>query len=214
MSNLLNVVKIFLIDDHQIVREGLKQLLESDPNDAVVVGMASTAKEGLELVQAAAPDLVILDLSLPDHDGIWLTRELRRHNSELPLLALSMHAKREKILAVLEAGANGYVTKSASKETLRYAIRNIMDGGSFLEPRITATVLRSIQEKENEDAVLSSREIKILELVAQDQNNNDISTELLLSEGTVKSHLTAIFKKLGVRSRAGAVAKAMNLGII
>ncbi len=211
---LARMVRVFLIDDHQMMREGLKQLLESGESNVTVIGMAASAKDGLNQVSLMSPDLVILDLSLPERDGIWLAGELRETYPDLPLLALSMHLDKEKILGVLDAGANGYLTKSASKETLQYAIKTVMEGGSFLDPRITNIVLDGMRDSHTDDTGLTPRELDILKLVAADRSNEEVSDRLMISKGTVKAHLTAAFRKLGVKTRAGAVAKAIGLGLL
>lgn len=187
-------------------------MLERDGTSEVVAS-SGTAEEGLRSILEHTPDVAVIDISLPDHDGIWLAREVRRAGLKTPLLVLSMHGERKVVLQALEAGVNGYVTKSSAAGTLLKAIQTVLDGDSFLEAGVANFLLEALREKSGLSQ-LADRDTEILQLVADGMSNQAISETLHISKGTVKSRLTSIFRQLKVSSRAGAVATAIERGLI
>lgn len=206
-------VRIVLVDDHQILREGLKQLLETEKGFQVVA-MGSTAAEGVRAILDSRPDIAIVDLSMPDNSGIWVIEKVREQ-LQVPILMLSMLAENHQVMDVLEAGANGYLTKSVDRQTLLQAVQSLLRGEDFLEPRVTSAVLKSMRQRKNEEKVsLTDRELEILRALAQGNSNPAISEVMHLSLSTVKAHVRSIFQKLEVTSRTEAVVKAMELGLL
>ena len=206
-------VRIVLVDDHQIMREGLKQLLETE-DGFQVIALAGTAVEGVKAILGTRPDIAVIDLSLPDHSGQWIIERVREKLS-IPLLVLSMVVDRNQVMDVLEAGANGYLTKAVDRPTLIQAVRTLLSGEDFLEPKITSAVLQAVRRRQGEDSLtLSEREIEVLKAVAAGHSNPAIADSMHLSLSTVKAHVRSVFHKLGVTSRTEAVVKGMELGLV
>lgn len=202
-----------LVDDHQILREGVKQLLEVEDRFQVIA-TASTANEGLQFILDARPDVAVIDLSLPDESGVWLIEKVREHLAT-PILVLSMLCDQQQVMDVLEAGANGYVTKAVDRPTLIQAIKSLLKGEDFLEPRITSAVLKAVRQRQTEDTLkLTEREIEVLKAMAAGLSNPAIGNTMHLSLSTVKAHVRSVFQKLGVTSRTEAVVKGMELGVL
>lgn len=200
-------VRILLIDDHHMVREGLAGMLVTQA-DFCVVGEAGTGNEGVELARSLRPDIILLDLEMPDLDGIATLEELHTLNIEARVIMLTAYGSDDRILKALRSGAKGCLLKSASLMELLRAVRIVADGGSLIEPGIAERFLRSTQRNPQES--LSVREIEILTLIARGLPSKVIGKELHLAERTVKFHITIIFQKLCVANRAEAVAKALH----
>ena len=210
-----------LVDDHRVLQQGLKKLIESS-GETVVVGTAETAQGGLLVVKEQQPDLAIVDLGLPDHSGFWLITRIRRTLPNLPILVLSMHTEIELVDSVLRAGANGYLCKSTEAETVVDAIRCIVSGETFLEPDVEAA-LKAVESGDrlakrtltnDYETVLEPKEMEVLRLVSSGLANQQIGEELGVSVSTVKARMRSIFSKLEVESRTQAVAAAIRLGIL
>ena len=212
--NVGRMIRVLLVDDHKILRDGLKALLEAT-DDVQVVATASHAEEALEQLRHE-PDLVLLDISLPDKDGIWLAKQIRARKPNLPLLVLSMHADEKTVLKAIEAGVNGYTSKTIEGPELHRAIRTLVEGGSYLQNAVAPFVFNALrpQEPDESDSSLTRRELQVLEALSRGQSNREIAESLHVSVSTVKAILRATYSKLEVSGRTEAVAVALQRGLV
>ncbi|MBB4984245.1 response regulator [Streptomyces nymphaeiformis] len=206
--------RVFLVDDHEVVRRGLRDLINDEP-DLEVVGEASTAEQALARGHALRPDVAVLDVRLPDGDGISVCRELRSRMPELACLMLTSFDDEDALLDAIMAGAAGYVLKQIKGSDLVSAVRTVATGQSMLDPATTARLMHSLRDPEAakppEDerlAVLSERERSVLELIGEGLTNRQIAKQLYLSEKTVKNHISRLLGKLGVERRVQAAVIA------
>ncbi|MFI8291415.1 DNA-binding response regulator [Streptomyces sp. ms191] len=207
-------VRVFLVDDHEVVRRGLRDLLDAEP-DLTVVGEAATAGQALARGPALRPDVAILDVRLPDGDGVSVCRELRSRMPELACLMLTSFDDEEALLDAIMAGAAGYVLKQIRGSDLVAAVRTVATGQSMLDPATTARLMHSLRDPEPagppEDrrlAVLTERERDVLDLIGEGLTNRRIAERLYLSEKTVKNHISRLLGKLGVERRVQAAVIA------
>jgi two-component system response regulator DevR len=208
-----SVTRIFLLDDHEIVRRGVADLLNSVP-DFEVIGEAGTVAEALRRLPAAIPDVAILDGRLPDGSGIEVCRIIREQNPDVKCLILTSYDDDEAIFAAVLAGAAGYVLKQIRGSNLIDAVRQVAAGQSLLDPTVTARVLQRIREGKQEDARLASlnaQERKILILIAEGLTNRQIGERLFLAEKTVKNNVSSLLAKLGMQRRTQAAVFGANL---
>lgn len=214
-------IKILLVDDQALFREGLRTLLELQP-DFEVVGEASQGEEALRMAVNLSPQVILMDLRMPVMDGVTATRRIKDSLPQCKVIVLTTFDDDEDVFEGLRAGAVGYLLKDVSSEKLYEAIRSAARGEYFLLPSITAKVMaefsrmaRPVKTAVDEIGVkLSSREMEVLRLVAQGASNKEIADTLVIAEGTVKNHLTNILAKLDARDRMQAVLKARELGLI
>ncbi|HTU36442.1 MAG TPA: response regulator transcription factor [Acidimicrobiales bacterium] len=203
-------VRVFLLDDHELVREGVRSLLESD-EDVVVVGEAASAHEAITRVPLAKPDVAILDVRLEDGNGIEVCRELRSSMPQLFCLMLTSFADDEAVYASVMAGAAGYVLKQIKSRDLIEDVKSVATGASLMDPRTVARVVERIAKPPQGDpsiASLSPQERRILELIAEGRTNKQIAETMFLSESTVKNYITGLLRKLKVTSRTEAAIYA------
>ena len=206
-------VRVFLLDDHEIVRTGLRSLFEAE-DDFEVVGEAATGAEALDRIPPTRPDVAILDVRLPDGSGIEVCREVRSALPEVACLMLTSYADDEALLAAIMAGASGYVLKQVGTTSLVDDVRKVAAGGSLLDPGLHDRVMRRIREKPDEDpllATLTAQERRILDLVAEGQTNRQIAAELFLAEKTVKNYVSNLLSKLGMERRTQAATYATKV---
>ncbi|WP_412078706.1 response regulator [Streptomyces xanthophaeus] len=210
-------IKVFLLDDHEVVRRGLRDLLDAEP-DIEVVGEASTAEQALARGPALRPDVAVLDVRLPDSDGITVCRELRSRMPELACLMLTSFDDEDALLDAIMAGAAGYVLKQIKGSDLVSAVRTVATGQSMLDPATTARLMHSLRDpvaaKPPEDgrlASLTERERAVLELIGGGMTNRQIAKQLYLSEKTVKNHISRLLGKLGVERRVQAAVIAAQV---
>ncbi|MFE9484240.1 response regulator [Streptomyces spororaveus] len=210
-------IQVFLLDDHEVVRRGLYDLLDAEP-DIKVVGEASTAEQALARGPALRPDVAVLDVRLPDGDGITVCRELRSRMPELACLMLTSFDDEDALLDAIMAGAAGYVLKQIKGSDLVSAVRTVATGQSMLDPATTARLMQSLRDPEAakgpEDhrlATLSERERSVLELIGEGLTNAQIAKRLYLSEKTVKNHISRLLGKLGVERRVQAAVIAAQV---
>ena len=208
-----SVTRIFLLDDHEIVRRGVADLLNSVP-DFQVVGEAGTVAEALRRLPAADPDVAILDGRLPDGSGIEVCRIIREQSPDVKCLILTSYDDDEAIFAAVLAGAAGYVLKQIRGSNLIDAVRQVAAGQSLLDPTVTARVLQRIREGKQEDARLASlnaQQRKILILIAEGLTNRQIGERLFLAEKTVKNNVSSLLAKLGMQRRTQAAVFGASL---
>ncbi|MEU9877943.1 response regulator transcription factor [Streptomyces phaeochromogenes] len=210
-------IRVFLLDDHEVVRRGLSDLLDSEP-DISVVGDAENVEHALTRGPALRPDVAVLDVRLPDGDGITVCRELRSQMPELAVLMLTSFDDEEALLDAIMAGASGYVLKQIKGSDLVSAVRTVASGQSMLDPATTARLMASLRADPAgtpavapELASLSPRERDILALIGDGLTNREIGKKLFLSEKTVKNHISRLLAKLGVQRRVQAAVLASHL---
>jgi len=215
--NEQNPIRVFLLDDHEVVRRGLADLLDSEP-DISVVGDADTVEHALARGPAVRPHVAVLDVRLPDGDGITVCRELRSRMPELACLMLTSFDDEDALLDAIMAGASGYVLKQIRGSDLISAVRTVASGQSMLDPATTARLMRSLRADTTEQpamapelASLSPRERDILALIGDGLTNREIGKKLYLSEKTVKNHISRLLAKLGVQRRVQAAVLASHL---
>lgn len=206
-------VRVFLLDDHEVVRRGVRDLLEAEP-DIEVVGEAGTCAQALARVPALRPTVAVLDVRLPDGDGVGVCRELRDRMPGLACLMLTSFDDDDALLDAIMAGAAGYVLKQVKGADLVSAVRTVASGQSMLDPATTRKLMESLRHHEESDtaalAHLTPREREILALVGEGKTNRQIGRELYLAEKTVKNHVSRLLAKLGVERRLQAAVLAAH----
>ncbi len=212
-------IKIILADDHAVLREGIRNPLERE-KDLEVIGEAGDGEEAVRLVSELKPDIVLMDILMPKLSGIEATKQIKQVSPATNILILTAYSDTHYILGLLEAGACGYLLKSARSSEITGAIRAVQSGESVLDPVVTRKLLqrvvgvaRKTSDSEAEEQ-LSRREIEVLKLASRGMSNRDIANVLFLSVRTVKAHLTNIFNKMGVGCRTDAITKALRKGYI
>lgn len=205
------MIKVLIVDDHEVLRAGLELIFETVA-DIKVVGTAADGQSGLEKAQSLKPDLVLTDIRMPKLDGIALIKKLHQDNPQLPIVVLTTFDDQEPIQQAMKLGAKGFLLKDADKDTILNVIRGAMKGETYIEPRIAGKAFAPADD--SGDIELSPREHQILTEVAEGFHSKEIASDIGVSERTVKAHLTSIYNKLGVFSRAEAVAKALQLNLI
>ncbi|MGC5054204.1 response regulator [Micromonospora sp. DT48] len=213
------MIRVVVVDDQTLIRQGIRGLLEVAGID--VVGEADDGRAALPVIVRTSPDVILLDLRMPQFDGIWTLERLRAENVDIPVLVLTTFDDDELVLAALRAGARGYLLKDVTLEQLTRAIRTLADGGTLIAPSITDRMLRAIRSGPSPAGPqatpvqsLTEREQEVLRLVARGYSNREIAEVLFLAEGTVKNHVSTILTKLGARDRTNAVLRALHEGIL
>ncbi|CAG1064892.1 Transcriptional regulatory protein DegU [uncultured bacterium] len=217
-------IRVLIADDHQVVREGLTSVLESK-GDIEVVGLAADGKEAVCKARELSPDVIIMDISMPNMNGVEATRQIKKESPQIGVVVLTMYGDEEYIFDLVRAGAAGYLLKDADSAQIAKAIRAVSKGESMIHPSIAAKILnefsnlssgkapKSAKALKSEDE-LSEREITVLKLMADGKANKEIANELNLSDKTIKNHIHHIFQKLRVTDRTKAVISAVRLGLI
>jgi DNA-binding NarL/FixJ family response regulator len=205
------IVRIVIADDHPVVREGMRALLRSQP-DFEVVGEAADGREAVRLVEAEAPDLVLMDLRMPELEGAAATAEITARMPETRVLIVTTYDSDTDILRAVEAGASGYILKDSPSDELFGAVRAAARGETVLAPSVAAKLVA--RTRQPAQAALTSREIEVLGCVARGCTNAEVGRELFIGEATVKTHLLRTFAKLGVDDRTAAVTVAIQRGLL
>lgn len=209
-------IRILLVDDHQILREGLRVLLEGETGLAVVAE-AGSGQEAIRLAAHCRPDLVVIDLGLPDMSGLEAIRQIRQHDPRMRIVVLSMHTQREFVLQAIELGCDGYVPKSTAHVSLLEAIRTVIAGERFLHPKVAGVLMDSLAQHVSETDqfnALSERERDVLKLTAQGYISREIADTLVLSPKTVETYRQRAMEKLGLDSRPALVRFALRAGLL
>lgn len=208
-----NMITVFLLDDHEVVRRGVKDLLEVEP-DITVIGEGSTAAEALARVPALRPQVAVLDVRLPDGDGVSVCRDLRSKLPELACLMLTSFADDDALYDAILAGAAGYVLKQIKGSDLINAVRTVAGGGSLLDAKTTARIMQRLRddaadrEKADPFAALTDQERRILDLIGEGLTNRQIGERMFLAEKTIKNYVSSLLAKLGLERRTQAAILA------
>lgn len=209
-------IRIVVCDDHPVVRDGLVAILSTQP-DFEIVGQAGTGLEAIAQVKHLHPDLLLLDLEMPELDGVGVLEQLQREQVTARAIVFTAFDTDERILGAVQAGAQGYLLKGAPRQELFNAVRVVHNGGSLLQPVVASKLLRQVSHQHQPAATveaLTPRELEVLKLLGQGLQNKEIASELVISERTVKFHVSSIMGKLGAGNRTEAVSLAAQQGLI
>jgi len=212
------MTRVLLVDDHELVRQGIAAMLNS-ASDLQVVGEARSGREALEVARRELPDVVLMDVKMPDMDGLEATKKIKEERSRTAVIMLTMHDNPSYLRDAVRAGAAGYLLKDVSKDELVDAIRQVATGGAFIESQMLKGMLSEMKPSGGGSATgagknLTKREREILALVAEGMSNREIADKLVLSPETVKSHVAAILEKLNVSDRTQAAIFAVRNGLV
>ena len=209
------MIRIVIADDHELIREGIKKIIRSS-RDMKIVGEAGDIAQAIELVDRHGPDIAILDICLPGHDGLEGLMEMRRRFPELPVLILSMYPEERYAIRALKTGAAGYITKAMAVEELLKAIRKIMAGGSYLSSRMAELLAMDLREPKHTTLHqhLTNRELQIVSLIGAGKQIKQIAAELAISISSVNTYRGRIFKKMGLTSNAALIRYAVEHGLV
>jgi len=212
-------LRLLVVDDHPVVRMGLVAMLSELP-DVEVVGEAADGAKAVQLVEQHQPDVVLMDLRMPEMDGVEATSRIRAEHPEVGVVVLTTYADDESVFAALRAGARGYLTKDAGAEEISRALVRVASGQAMLDPMVQARVLDRLDAapeppvvRGGEVGTLTAREVEVLTLIAHGMSNAEIADHLVVGESTVKTHVNRIFAKTGLRDRAQVVAYAYRCGL-
>ena len=205
-------IRLLLVDDHWVVRQGLGMFLGYDPTFEVV-GEAEDGAEAVRLARSLRPDVVLMDLLMPKMDGVAATAAIRRDLPDVQVIALTSVLEDEKVVAAVKAGAVGYLLKDTQGDELKEAIRAAAAGQVRLSPQAAARLVREVRAPESAET-LTERETEVLKLLARGLSNKEIARELVIGEGTVKTHVSSILGKLGIDSRTQAALHAVHIGLV
>ncbi|WP_088036452.1 response regulator [Evansella clarkii] len=209
------MIKIMLVDDHGVLRDGLKNILHLE-EDLKVIEEAVSGEEALRKIDKAKPDIVVLDINLPDKNGVEITKEMKQKYKDVKILILTMHSHKEYFMSAIREGADGYLLKDAPSEQVVEAVRTVMRGESVIHPVMTKKLLsfHHQEEKQEKESELTEREKEVLVCLVEGLSNREIGEKLFISEKTVKIHVSKIFRKLNVKSRSQAVIHAVQQNLV
>jgi DNA-binding NarL/FixJ family response regulator len=210
-------LRLILVDDHKMLREGLRRSLEE--LGFAVIAEAGDGEEGVRLAAAMRPDVMLMDVSMPEMDGVEATRQIVERNPNAKVVMLTMHADRDVVDRALKAGAVGYLTKDCSMDEVAEAVRMASNGETALSPALAAGFLAEARKLDSgaereEDRIITRREEEVLQLIADGCSTPEVAAKLYISQKTVKNHLASIYEKLNARDRTQAVITAVRMGII
>ena len=218
------MIKILLVDDQQLIRQGIHYLLETE-KDLKVIGHASNGKEAVRIAEEQKPDVILMDIRMPEMDGVQATREILKNIPDTGIIILTTFDDDEYIFEGLKAGARGYFLKDISSDEMAEAVRTVAAGGALIQPSITRKVLSEFSRLSTNPASgktsthmleehLTDREMDVLMALSEGLSNKEISERLFITEGTVKNHVSNLIAKLNVRDRTQAIIKAQEFGLI
>jgi len=211
-------IRVLIVDDHQVVRQGLRTFLELQP-DIIVVGEADDGQVAVEMVRQLQPDVVLMDLVMPRLDGVAATRQVKALESGVKVIALTSFTEDDKVFPAIQAGASSYLLKDVSPDDLVEAIRAAHRGETRLHPDVTRMLMEQVAQqseatRQSLPEELTGRELEVVQLVAQGRNNRDIAEALVISEKTVKSHISNILGKLHLDDRTQLAIYAIKHGLV
>lgn len=211
-------IKIVLVDDHKMFRDGIKSVL-ADENNICICGESGSFEDAITCIKACKPDIVLTDITLPGKSGIELCKKIKNEFPEIKVLMLSMHQDPEFVMNSLQSGAHGYLPKETGHEELIFAIKKIHQGEIYFNHDVSQTIIQAYQKKENQDHpnpkdILSKRELEVLKLYAEGYTNSEIADTLFISVRTVESHKTHILQKLNLKSHVDLIKTAIKYQII
>lgn len=211
------MIKILLVDDHKILRDGICSIVKGSP-DMEVIGEAADGKAALRLVKELSPDVVIMDISMPELNGIEATRRILADHPKIKVIALSMHHDKQFVSEIFKAGASGYLLKDCAFDELEHAVRIVMDGKTYINPQIASLVIESFvnQPQTNSQkafSLLTDREREVLQLIAEGHSTKEIASSLNVSAKTIESHRRQVMGKLNIRNVAELTKYAIREGL-
>lgn len=216
MEVKMEKINVMLVDDHSMIREGLKQLLEFD-GTIKVVGEASNGVECLEKIYTCNPDVLLLDINMPEMNGIEVLKKMKADNSQIKVLILTVHNEMDYLMKAVDIGVDGYILKDSESSELKKAIMAVKDGENYIQPSLIPALNSQLVNRDSDKDMISSltnRELEVLVQVANGMFNKEIATNLNISERTVKNHISNIFKKIDVSDRTQAAVFAIKNNII
>jgi len=211
-------IRLMLADDHRMLREGLRRSLFDEGFD--VVGEASDGDEAVRLADSIRPDVILMDVTMPDVDGVEATRRIHQQHPEIRIVMLTMHADKSVIAEALRAGASGYLVKDCSTDEIADAVRLAASDDASLSPELATAMLHEVRRldpdavADDADRVVTKREVEVLQLIADGCSTPEVAERLYISQKTVKNHLASIYHKLDARDRTQAVLQAVRMGIV
>jgi two-component system response regulator DegU len=211
-------IRLLLADDHRMLREGLRRSLTDEGFD--VVGEASDGAQAVEMASSLLPDVVLMDVTMPDVDGVEATRRLQRVHPEIPVVMLTMHADESVIANAMRAGAVGYLVKDCSTDEIAETLRQAASPDTALSTELATVMLEEVRKidpvpaAEDSDRIVTKREVEVLQLIADGCSTQEVADSLYISQKTVKNHLASIYQKLDARDRTQAVLQAVRMGIV
>ncbi|MEL6983347.1 MAG: response regulator transcription factor [Actinomycetota bacterium] len=214
-ASMRRAIRLLLADDHRMLREGLRRSM--DELGFTVVGEARNGAEAVDLAAAIQPDVVLMDVTMPDIDGVEATRQLKSRLPGTAVIMLTMHADQDILAEAIRAGANGYLVKDCSVDEIAMAIEAVVTGETALSPRLAASMLAEVRRQDTAgpaDRVITPREEEVLQLIADGCSTPEVAEQLFISQKTVKNHLASIYQKLDARDRTQAVLQAVRMGIV
>lgn len=208
-------LRLLLADDHRMLREGLRRSLEE--LGFVVVAEARNGAEAIDLVLSTKPDIVVMDVTMPELDGVEATRQIKAQSPDVRIVVLTMHADQDILTEAIRAGANGYLVKDCSTDEIAMAIDAVAAGETALSPGLAASMLADVRRQDGsnqQERVITAREEEVLQLIADGCSTPEVAEQLFISQKTVKNHLASIYQKLDARDRTQAVLQAVRMGIV
>jgi DNA-binding NarL/FixJ family response regulator len=209
-------IRLMLADDHRMLREGLRRSMSDQGFD--VIGEARDGDEAIRLAEELQPEVILMDVTMPEVDGVEATRQIRLQYPDIRIVMLTMHADQEVLAAAIRAGASGYLVKDCSTEEIASAVRMAASGETALSPQLAASMLDEVrkldQPSSEEERVITRREEEVLQLIANGCSTPEVAEKLFISQKTVKNHLASIYQKLDARDRTQAVLQAVRMGIV
>ena len=210
-------IRVLLADDHRMLREGLRRSLTEEGFD--IIGEAANGEQAVRLAAELRPEVVLMDVSMPELDGVGATRLIRQVEGAPQVIMLTMHADKEVLADAIRAGASGYLVKDCSTEEVADAVRMAVRGDTAISPQLAATMLDEVRRLDqpdtvDDDRVVTKREEEVLQLIADGCSTPEVAEQLYISQKTVKNHLASIYQKLDARDRTQAVLQAVRMGIV
>ena len=210
-------IRVLLADDHRMLREGLRRSLSEEGFD--IVGEAENGEQAVDMAADLQPDIVLMDVSMPEMDGVEATRIIRATDTDTQVIMLTMHADNDVLAEAIRSGASGYLVKDCSTEEVSEAVRMAVQGDTALSPQLAATMLDEVRrldvpDTSEADRVVTKREEEVLQRIADGCSTPEVAEQLYISQKTVKNHLASIYQKLDARDRTQAVLQAVRMGIV